>query len=361
MSARKRKGERADGLIQVCATLGHDAGGKRIRRVFYGHTRAEAERKRDEYLALYRSGSNYPAEITVSEWVDIYLRTYRTGVNPLYFQNDDVPYKRLKGALGDRPVQSIREYDLQQALNGVAGMSFSTANKYKQAIRRVFQKAHRNRVIPSDPSVDLQLPQFTRGTHKALTAGEIRLVSKNWRKAGAAGLWTMLMLYTGLRRGEMMALDWSAVDLAARTLTVRQTAVIRANRALIENRAKTSAGVRIIPIPAPCYEALCEAAAGRRTGFVCLSERGMPLTETAVTRGLERAVKRLGVQFRWHDLRHTYCSMLYSAGVDVKTAAYLMGHADVTVTMKIYTHLSEQKQAESTAGLLTFFDSLAGE
>ena len=360
MSARRRKGQRADGLIQVSVTYGH-AGAKRLRKVFYGHTRQEAEAKRDRFLAGISRDSRYPPDMTLSEWADVYLQTYRTAVNPLYYQIDNVPYERLKRALGTRPLSSIREADLQQALNQVAGMSFSTATKYRQAIQRLMKKAYQNGAIATDPSIGLRIPQYTRGTHRALSMKEVQYISQHWEAAGMAGLWIMIMLYTGLRRGEMIALNWDCIDMTARTLTVRQTAVIHVNQAVIEKRAKTSAGIRTVPIPAPLWSALNNILPVKRTGFVCLSERGNPLTETAVSRGLERAVKRLGIQFRWHDLRHTYCSMLYTAGVDVKTAAYLLGHADVSVTMKIYTHLSEERQSESTAGLLTYLDALGGQ
>ena len=69
--ARKRKGERADGLIQISGSLGRDENGKRIRKVVYGHTRQEAERKRDEYLLMRgRGGDRYQAGMTLGAWID---------------------------------------------------------------------------------------------------------------------------------------------------------------------------------------------------------------------------------------------------------------------------------------------------
>ena len=189
----------------------------------------------------------------------------------------------------------------------------------------------------------------------------------------------MLILFCGLRRGEMMALEWSAIDLRARTLTVRQTAVISGNAAIVEQRAKTAAGLRVIPIPEPLYNSL--STVKHRTGFVCLSAHGKPLTESAVSRGLDRfcnVVSRLmsdrpknpsktnkkdelpGLfKFRTHDLRHTYCTLLFNSGCDVKTAAYLLGHADINVTMKIYTHLSEEKKTASTDALTAYMNTLS--
>lgn len=376
---RKRKGERADGLIQVQAEVGRYPDGRRKRKTFYGKTRAEAERKRDEYLAALR-GLRRP-DLLLSAWVDEYLAAYRPAVNPAYSASYAVPYNRLKAALGQRPVSGIRELDLQKFLSSLSGKSYSTVRAQLQVLRRVFKKARKNGLIADDPAEDLQLPSYTKGTHRALTRAEVELVLKYWNAPGNyAGLWVLLLLFCGLRRGEMMALDWSAVDLQARTLTVRQVAVIRGNKATIESRAKTKAGLRTLPIPDLLYNAL--AAVPVRRGFVCLSAHGRPLTESAVSRGLERfnsilnraaagaALSQPGrrsdlnpepppvFSARYHDFRHTYCTFLYDSGVDVKTAAYLLGHADVSVTMRIYTHLSEAKKAASTSALTAYFDAL---
>lgn len=376
---RKRKGERSDGRIQISLDIGYNAEGKRIRKYFYGKTRIEAERKKELYLR--DSQRKYASTMTVSQWIDEYLSAYRTKVNPLYSSQDDVPYNRIKKEIGTRPISMVREIDLQALLNKTAGMSFSTCSKYLQAIKRVFKKARKNGLISDDPAEDLVMPTYTKGTHRALTPGEISLILKYWNEPkNYGGLWVLLMLFCGLRRGEMMALDWSAVDLAARTLTIRQTAVINSNQIVIEQRAKTDAGIRILPIPDYLYAAL--VAVPVKKGFVCISPQGKPLTESVVSGGLKRfnsVVNRMErgeppvqrgrrtdktpeppptFHIRYHDLRHTYATLLFNAGVDVKTAAYLLGHSDINVTMKIYTHLSEERKTASTQALTAYLDGI---
>lgn len=375
---RKRKNERSDGRIQVQLDIGRDENGKRIRKYFYGKTRREAEEQKSEFTKRL---AGELTNITLSEWIDSYLSAYRTKVNTLYLSQDDVPYNRLKRELGTFKITAIKELDLQKELNALAGKSFSSCSKYLQVMKRVFKKARKNGLIAEDPAEDLSMPSYTKGTHRALTKDEIELVIRCCALPESyMRLWILLMLFCGLRRGEMMALDWSSVNMDAHTLTVKQTAVISGNKAVIEQRAKTEAGLRIVPIPDILYNALLSAYKPDSGGFVCLSAHNKPLTESAVTRGLERfnAIctrarnnepinaqgKRTDLypepnpfKLRAHDLRHTYCTLLYSAGVDVKTAAYLMGHSDVTVTMKIYTHLSEDKKSESTAVLTQYLDS----
>ena len=196
-----------------------------------------------------------------------------------------------------------------------------------------------------------------------------------------AGLWVMLMLFCGLRRGEMMALEWSDVDLDSRLLHVKQVAVIRSNQAKIAERAKTEAGVRFIPICEPLFNALAQTPTKLRRGFVCLSAHGRQLSESAVTNGittfchgLERVLNgESAIQpgrrkpkpkdwkpfsFRAHDLRHTFATFLYDSGVDVKAAQYYLGHADIRMTLDLYTHLSKERELASRNQAVAYLNNL---
>lgn len=386
---RKRKGERPDGLIQVSIQIGYKPDGRPDRKFFYGHSRAEAERKRDEYKAALLSGTKFSKDITVAEWVTIFKEIYRTRVNDAYLKMDDVPYNRLVKKLGKLRVADVTEVDLQKALNELDGMSYSTVDKYRQAMRRVFERARKNKIISENPADGLVLPQHEKGTHRALEKWEVEHILANWNTgASHAGIWVLLMLLCGLRRGEMMALRWENVNLTARTLTVCEVAVIQSNRTIIERRAKTDAGLRTIPICQALYAALMSFPESERTGLVCLSAKHKLLTESAVSRGLETFCKvmerilngepptqrgrrtdierkqatkkepdRKLFSFTAHDLRHTYATALYDAGVPVKAAQYFLGHADIRVTLDLYTHLSKERESASRNQMVEYLDS----
>ena len=390
MAGRKRKGERPDGLIQVSLQIGYKDDGRPARKYFYGHSRAEAERKRDEYKARLASGFSLDVNMTVSQWIDIFLRTYRSRVNEAYLKSDERPYRRLEAVLGRMRLLDVRESHLQDALNDVSGMSFSTVDKYRQAIQRLFERARKNKLIADNPAADLIMPPFVKGLHRALERWEIELILDNWNtKASHEGLWMMLMLLCGLRRGEMMALTWDAVDLVNRTLEVRRVAVIRKNRVKIEERAKTDAGLRTLPLCKVLCDALLTVPEEKRIGYVCLSAKGLPLTESAYERGAEtfcrvlerilngepptqrgrrtdverkKAEKDLPLKerkvfsFTAHDLRHTYATALYDAGVPVKAAQYFLGHADIRITLELYTHLSKERESASRLQMVKYLD-----
>lgn len=390
--AKKRRGERKDGLIQVSLQIGYKPDGRPDRKYFYGHTRTEAEKKRDEYKARLASGLSLDKDMTVAKWIDIFLVTYRGRVNEAYLKGDAAPYNRLAKRLGNMRVADVREADLQRALDEVAGMSYSTVDKYRQAIRRVFERARKNKLISENPAEYLITPVSKKGSHRALERWEVELILNNWNTpASHAGLWAMLMLLCGLRRGEMMALDWSSVNLEARTLEVRAVAVITSNQVVIEQRAKTDAGLRVLPICQALYAALLSVPEDKREGFVCLSAKGQPLTESAVSRGLEtfcRVLERIlngepptqrgrrtdverkkaekekslppkerkEFSFTAHDLRHTYATALYDAGVPVKAAQYFLGHADIRLTLDLYTHLSKERESASRNQMVKYLD-----
>lgn len=392
MAGRKRKGERPDGLIQVSLQIGYKDDGRPDRKYFYGHTRAEAERKRDEYKARHSSGLVLDPNITVAQWVDIFLVTYRTRVNEAYLKGDATPYMRLSEKIGKMRVVDVRETDLQKALNDVSGMSFSTVDKYRQAIKRLFERARKNKIISDNPAEDLILPSYEKGSHRALDRWEVELIMANWNtEASHAGLWVLLMLLCGLRRGEMMALKWDAVNLEARTLEVRAVAVITGGSVVIEERAKSDAGLRVLPICQALHAALRSVPEERREGFVCLSAKGKQLTESAVSRALDTfckvlerilngepptqrgrrtdlerkkaekekklpAKERKQFEFTAHDLRHTYATALYDAGVPVKAAQYFLGHADIRITLDLYTHLSKERESVSRNQMVKYLD-----
>ena len=391
MPHKKRKGERPDGLIQRSLQIGYKPDGSPDRKYFYGHTAKEAEAKRDEYKRRFLIGASFPQNITVSEWIDVFKGAYRQNVNSAYLSIDAVPYARLSAALGNRRMIDIRETDLQTALNAVTGMSYSTVDKYRQAIKRVFARAVKNKIIDDNPASELLLPPYVKGSHRALESWEVELILANWNNEYAvAGLSVLLMMLCGLRRGEMMGLQWDAIDLSARTLEVSQVAVVHKNRVEIESRAKTEAGLRVIPICKALFDALSTVPVEKRHGFVCLSSTGTPLSGHTASDGVEQFCKvmtrilngepaenpvRLSradqaardafhsseeyvpFSFTAHDLRHTFATALYDAGVPVKAAQYFLGHKDIRVTLELYTHLSKERDTTSRKLMVQHFDS----
>lgn len=344
---KKQKGLRSDNRVQVTLTVGRKPDGSPDRKSFYGATWTEADQARQDYKLKMKMGLVVDRQQTVSEWVDTCLSLYRQNVDEAYINNDAVPYKRLKNAIGRMKVADVHEADLQKLLNDVKDMSYSTVSKYYQAIRLVFDRARRNKMIFDNPAENLQMPKCERGSHRALERWETDCIMQNWSQH-RCGTWAMLMLLCGLRRGEMMALTWDNVDMKKHLLSVKQVAVIKSNKSKIADRAKTEAGIRELPICQPLWDCLNAVPEDKRTGFVCTMTDGNQITGSGFSRGwngfnlamqrilnnepvvqqgrrvkLEQRIEDASKNGREyilfsvlaHDLRHTFATALYEVHI----------------------------------------------
>lgn len=382
---RKRRGERKDGRIQVTLTDGVRPDGKPNRIPFYGRTRDEAERARDKYKQLRAQGLSIDGQkITVNEWMDIWSVKYKIKVDDYKTYID-----ALKADVGNMTIWEVREINLHESVQRYAGKSKSAATKYMMIVKWVFGKARKNRLIPFDPSEDLDLPEdLTDGSHRAIERWESDTILKFWDVC-RAGLWALLMLLCGLRRSEMVGLQWPDVDLEKRQITIRRVGIFSGNKTIIKEKTKTEAGFRVLPICQPLYDALISVPAELRVGYVCKSAHGELITQSAHDRGwdgfllrmqrvlngepveqhgrrmkLEKRIEKAKEQGKEyvlfsmtdHDLRHSFATALYDAGVDVKSAQYYLGHKDIKMTMALYTHLSKERENRSRASIVGFLD-----
>ena len=172
----------------------------------------------------------------------------------------------------------------------------------------------------------------------------------------------MIMMYAGLRRGELLALTWDDIDLVNRTITVNKTAEIITNQIRIKDGAKTKNSVRVVNIPFALAEYLKICKEKAKSNIVCCSAKGAYMSLTSWRRlwqsyifALQEVNPRIP-DFTAHWLRHTYATILYHAGVDVLTAKELLGHSKIQTTLDIYTHLDSQFKNKNIDKLNSFLD-----
>jgi integrase len=217
----------------------------------------------------------------------------------------------------------------------------------------------------------VKVPKRAAAKRQPITDAQKDLIMRTWR-GHRMGVPALLLLFTGMRRGELVALTWRDIDLKNRTVSVTKAAAFNGNQPEIKE-PKTPAGVRTIPFPDQLVPILAEAKRSANSLYVCpdahggiMSDRGWLTSWNSYQHylnieagGKDRSrtnPKIVAIEpFTAHQLRHTYATMLYDAGVDVKTAQEFLGHADLTVTMNIYTHLSPQKRDAALQALDSHF------
>ncbi len=281
--------ERSDGRYQA----------KYHSKYFYGSTPAEAKRKRDEYKARDMMGMRSPAAVTVASYAAKWLPTAKATVDKKVYNAYAGLLDRLIGALGDRPLSSVTPSDVKAVYNSLLGMSDSSVKKLRMLTVAMFDTAVEDGLIRTNParSKSARPHRGTAGTHRLLTAEEIRLIHEVPHRCR---LLALTMYYTGLRRGEALALDVSRdVDFASGWIHVSRAIRFDSN-VPVEADPKTEAGTRDVPL----VPALARILDGHR-GLLLVDPEGRPVTETAFSRAwesynnaLSRAVND-GIQRRW--------------------------------------------------------------
>lgn len=330
--------------IVLSYTDGKKPDGTPNRVYFSGRTRTEAKAKRKEYLDAKEKGLNTSKQdVTVSEWLDEWVESYNINLarNITYI-------RRAKKELGHLKLSQVTEAQIVKSVNGYSGKSSAAAENYRRVLNDSFEKAKKNHLILDNPASDINLPESaTDGTHRAITEEEMKILFDNW-KSSMFGFHAVFILLTGLRRAEYVGLRWDNIDLENRTIYVRETVVYDMTQGLkLKQSGKTESSIRDIPILDPLYDIIQQVDCDK-TGFVVRQQgKNAPIYPQSFSQSFKAYMKRLGLNIRIHDLRHTYATMLYDANVDIKTAQVLLGHKDIKMTIGLYTHLSEKRKKDS--------------
>ena len=311
---------------------------------FYGKTEDEALQKRQERMDELKDNTSKPKEIKFSEYSERWLKAYKSHLTPRPYETHKRNIKKWIERMGDRNLTEYLPSDVSLFYQQDKDKSFSYLHSLQHTIKSIFNSAFLDGFLKSTPLITVFPLKSHKGTHREITKDERTAIHSLEHRLRPA---VMVMLYAGLRRGEALALDIDRdVDFLNKTVTVR-SAVRFNNKGLPEIvPPKTQAGNRKVPLLDILYSEL-----QNKHGLLCPSAKNTLMSETAWNRAWESYLLHLNKivksDLRPHDLRHSYCTMLYDMDIDVKSTMSYMGHADSSTTMQIYTHLSETRKMEA--------------
>lgn len=336
---------------------------KRIRKHFDSLSEAKAWRA-DAYSQLRLGKMRAPSKITLRQAAEDWLEGARAGsirtrsgarYKPGTLRSYDRALTgRVLHEFGSVKLTELQGVDLARFRDRMLaqGLDGSTIRNAIMPLRAIYARAVERGEAAVNPTTGLRLP---------IAAGKReRIASPSEAAALLAALaardrapWATAF-YAGLRRGELMALDWSCVDLA--------NGVIRVERSwdrvagLIEPKSK--AGHRTVPIPAALRDYLIEHRMTREPeGFVFGRTPTKPFEPSGVAARAQRTWKAAGLQpIGLHECRHTFASLMIGAGVNAKALSVYMGHASVTITFDRYGHLMPGNEAEAGALLDAYLE-----
>ena len=332
--------------------------GKRLSRTF--PTLAAARTWRQDALVALRRRTLLPAQVmTLRAAAEEWLEGVRAGV--IRNRSGD-PYKpsalrgyeqalrlRILPALGGAKLGDIRRSDVQRLVTRMleSGLDPSTVRNTLMPLRAIYRHALSLDQVAINPTAGVQLPAV-RGTRDRFASPDeaARLIAALEPQDRA--LWATAM-YGGLRMGELRALEWNDVDLAAGLIRVERTWDMK--EGVIGPKSRS--GRRTVPIAVALRDHLVEDRMSRPAeGLVFGRGPSRPFDPSTVADRARRAWHRAGLEpIRLHECRHTFASMMIAAGVNAKALSTFLGHASITITLDRYGHLMPGSEEEA-AGLL---------
>ena len=353
--------ERGKNIYLIRIYLGRGEDGKRsyLNQTVHG-PKKDAQRELTKLLRERDLGTlAQPSRTTLNEYLENWLgsvaktrvreRTHRDYVWLLK--------KYIRPTLGERRLDQLRALELQKLYGDLSaqGLSPRTIRYAHTVLRNALEQAVKWGMIARNPADLVQLPRKQQREMNAFSPTEAQRFLKAAREDPWFAVFSLL-IDTGLRPGEALALKWSDVDLENRHLSVRRT-LTRNAQGWHFAEPKTAGSRRNVPFTSNLQRVLVtnrETQPVNPHTLVFVGDGGEPLHANNLgRRNLPRILKQagLGEDFRLYDLRHTCATLMLLAGVHPKVVSERLGHASVKITLDTYSHVLPTMQREATEKL----------
>lgn len=368
----------------VVVDKGRDRNGRRRQKWHGGfRTRKEAEATRAKIVTEINSGTYVsPSGLTletylVGEWLpgvqarlkpttwDSYRRTIELHVLP---RLGTTPLQRVSATLLNALYGELLR---DGRCNGRGGLSERSVRYVHRILHKALADAVDAQLLPQNPASRAKPPKTNKAGVDHLrfwTPDQLREFLETTRGTRLHGAWVLAAM-TGMRRGEVLGLQWSDVDLDQARLSVRRTIVSIAYEMHVST-PKTGKP-RVIDLDAGTVAILREERTRRESdrdswgdgyedqGLVFAREDGSPIHPDRLTKVFDKEVERSGLpRIRLHDLRHSHASIALQAGVPVKVISERLGHESPAFTLKQYAHVMPGMQATAACQVA---DAVFGE
>ncbi len=352
---------------RIRKVVGHTASGEKILKNFYGESKKEAEQKANEYLNNIENGliidfENFTLAELMHTWLFDFLHN-SSKIKPSTFQRYESLYRNYikESEIAGNKLINIKTIHLQKFYNNLSkkGYSYSQINTLNTVLKVFFNWCIDNDYILKNPCTKVNIKgnkneiiKNERKEVEILSETEINII-KEYLKGTDFELLFLLDLATGLRQGELLALDWKHINLEDNTLKVERSVkevyvYDNENAKHIETifqTPKTLNSFRTVPIPSTMINILSKIK--NKKGLLFSDANGNPLKGKNISAKWTKILKECNIPHKkFHSIRHTYASMLLSKGVDIETVAELMGHSAISIT-QIYLHSSYTSKNKS--------------
>ncbi|MFI0990026.1 tyrosine-type recombinase/integrase [Streptomyces exfoliatus] len=352
--------QRKDGRFQAAVYV-LQPDGTRARKFAYGKTWAECDAKRRALLDKVASGTPVPTRSAkLSEWLMYWLDSVVQPRRKLSTYDKYEAHVRLylSPLLGTKRLESLSVPDVRRFLLQLEKKTTAaTAKESHRVLRTALSAACREELIVRNVAKLVEPPRAAVRDLSPWSLDEtLDFLAASRRDPLYAAF--VLAIAMGLRRGELVGLRWSDIDLENRVLLVRQQ--VQRRRGVLYNDETKGRRSRAIPLPAMCLaplrwhrmrqKATYEAAGTEwsAAGYVFATRTGRPVEPRNVHRSFVRVSEAAGLRLiRLHDARHGCATLLTAAGVAPRVVMEILGHSQISLTMDVYTHVVQDTQREA--------------
>ena len=287
------------------------------------------------------------------QWLENYIRPsvkMRT-----YERYKIIVEKHIKDKIGGIEMDELTPFVLQQLITELLqggnrrtgkGLSANSVNAVISVLQNSLKTAHFLGLTGEYTANKLKRPKFKEKAVECFTLAEQKRIEHavlNGKKDKLYGI--LLCLYSGLRIGELLALQWEDIDFAKGTLTVSKSGHDGKGGFVIDE-PKTTSSRRVIPLPKQLLPILKGIKKRSNSQFV-VSAKGKPVGVRSYQRSFELLLKKLNLPHRgFHSLRHTFATRAIECGMDVKTLSEILGHKNPNVTLNRYAHSLMEHKAD---------------
>ena len=337
------------------------------RKYIRGKTREELERKVRQAQVELGMGVNINDNTTVVEFAQMWIDTYkRPKIKP---QSVDavltIMNLHILPVIGGMKVREVRPADCARVMMNANGKARNTQKAIRVRLKELFTCAVENGIIARNPvTSSVSAGGSPAREREPLSQDQLNLLLEKIMARKDYELYTFVLLcgYAGLREAEAVGLNLRNVDFDQGTISVTEQYATRRNRTSPTENLKTTSSLRTVPAPPALLARLMSVKRERGSNAYVFDVQDPNLMKKIVPRlsrmcevdSNNRPVSRRyphTVPFYVHPhlLRHTYATLCFEAGLDIKEVQYLLGHSSTNMTLNVYLHYSKNTRSSATA------------
>ena len=302
------------------------------------------------YFRIQEKETYKPTVLTFEAAAEAWEKKHWERIGSKTAETYEAPLRRIKDQFSGMDAVEVTAPGIQAFLAdlGKKGFARRSVQMHRDILNMIFDNAIVEGQMAFNPCSAVSLPRNLPVKKRELPDdAAIAAVKSGVDKP--FGLFALVCLYAGLRRGEALALRYEDVDRPRGVIRVTRAVEFVGNNPHIK-APKTEAGCRIVPLLDPLAQAIPATGAG----LIFCREDGGLLTKTQYRKRWLRYCEAIGYEITAHQLRHGFATILYEAGVADKDAQELLGHSSIAVTRDVYTHIRQSQRDATVKKLNTY-------